>query len=316
MSFLQKVYFAGGSRQDAGDRVRCRCRLSVFSERGRKKMQIREPIVFQIAHRTWCINEFGMDALFLLEGSEKALLIDTGTGVFDLPALVRSLTDKPLITALTHGHVDHAGGIKWFDEVYLHPEDHKMARELAVENRQGYVRTIMSMADGLYSLGPENVIDGSCDTKLLPLREGDLLHLGDRDVAVYETPGHTAGSVSFLDVRERILFSGDACNPNTLMTDPDSDRGTISALLASARKIESLHPYYDRNYNGHIGYAGWICRMEPMAECLTRDCIELCEGLLDGSRSGEKDKKNAFMGECLLARNHTMQILYHPVQLR
>ena len=42
-------------------------------------MQITTPIVSMIAYKTWCINEYGMDAMFLLEGEEKALLIDTGT---------------------------------------------------------------------------------------------------------------------------------------------------------------------------------------------------------------------------------------------
>ena len=46
-------------------------------------MQIQTPIVTMIAKGTWCINEYGMDAMFLLEGAHKALLIDTGTGTFD-----------------------------------------------------------------------------------------------------------------------------------------------------------------------------------------------------------------------------------------
>lgn len=34
-------------------------------------MAIRQPIVSEIAYRTWCIDEYGMDAMFLLEGDEK-----------------------------------------------------------------------------------------------------------------------------------------------------------------------------------------------------------------------------------------------------
>lgn len=282
-------------------------------------MSICEPIVFQIAHKTWCINEFGMDALFLLEGEEKALLIDTGTCVFDLPALVRRYTDKPLLVALTHGHIDHAGGIGWFDKVYLHPQDFDLARSVTPAERRDYVRTMLTMSEDLYALQPEQVTEEGSEPEFCPLADGMVLHLGGRDVVAYETPGHTAGSVSFLDVRERIFFSGDACNPNTLLCCSEgagSDRGTVGSLLASAKKIEGLHPYYDRNYNGHIGYAAHITRMDPMPECLTRDCIELCTGLLDGSRVGTPDDTNPFLGPCLLARNHTMQVLYHPSQLR
>ena len=282
-------------------------------------MSICEPIVFQIAHKTWCINEFGMDALFLLEGAEKALLIDTGTCVFDLPALVRRYTAKPLLVALTHGHIDHAGGIGWFDKVYLHPDNFDLARSVTPAERRDYVRTMLTMSEDLYALQPEQVTEEAGEPEFYPLTDGMVLHLGGRDVVVYETPGHTAGSVSFLDVRERIFFTGDACNPNTLLCCREgagSDRGTVGTLLASARKIERLHPYYDRNYNGHIGYAAHITRMDSMPESLTRDCIELCTGLLEGSRVGTPDDTNPFLGPCLLARNHTMQVLYHPSQLR
>src|SRR5690554_1316757 len=58
--------------------------------------------------------------MYLLEGSEMALLIDTGTGQEDLSEFVARLTGKPLLVALTHGHGDHSGGSGYFPEVYLH----------------------------------------------------------------------------------------------------------------------------------------------------------------------------------------------------
>lgn len=281
-------------------------------------MRLEEPIIFQIAYKTWCINEFGMDSMFLLEGDEKALLIDTGTCVFDIPSFIRKFTEKPLIVALTHGHVDHAGGISWFEEVYLHPDDFQMAREVDAESRKGYTRSMLASSDGLYALSEEDVVNGPYETRFLPLVEGDVISLGNRDVVVYETPGHTIGSISFLDVKERILFTGDACNGNTLLVcsaESGSEKGTMSTLLESARKIERLRPFYDRDYNGHIGYAKYITCMDPQPEGLTRDCIELCEDLLSGKREGEKIL-HPFGGECMIARNRTMQIVYAEEQVR
>ena len=69
------------------------------------------PQVAEIGNKTFVINEYGLNAMFLLVGEEKALLIDTGTGVFDLPLLLKTLTDKPVQVVLTHGHPDHAGAI-------------------------------------------------------------------------------------------------------------------------------------------------------------------------------------------------------------
>ncbi len=53
----------------------------------------------------------------------------------------------------------------------------------------------------------------------------------------------------------------------------------------------------------------------PMPECLVRDCIALCENLLAGTIVGEK-VENPFCGECRLARNNTMQIVYRDDQVK
>lgn len=283
-------------------------------------MPIKTPIITEIAYQTWCINEFGMDTMFLLAGEERALLIDCGTGLFDLPALVSSLTDKPLTVALTHGHVDHAGGAFQFPQVCLHPDDIPMLSTLTDEARRGYAAALLAQCDGLFAVTTENVLPSRGHTDWLPLREGEIIELGNRPVAVYETPGHTPGGLSFLDRRERIIFTGDACNMNTLMAlggvggGNDRPKSTIRDLLATARKIEALHPHYDRNYNGHVGYAAMV-DARPMPESLTRDAIELCEGLLSGRVVGQR-VENPFSGSCLLARNRTMQIQYSPEQLR
>ena len=137
-------------------------------------MAICQPIVSEIAYRTWCIDEYGMDAMFLLEGDEKALLIDTGTGVFDIPELVRQLTNKPVMVALTHGHIDHAGGMNQFEEVYLHPADFAMAQAVTPEERGGYVDTMLSMSDGIYSVTRYDVVVPKTRARLLPLHGGDI----------------------------------------------------------------------------------------------------------------------------------------------
>ena len=46
-------------------------------------MPIQKPIVSEIAPKTYVINEFGLDAMFLIEGSQRALVLDTGSGFCD-----------------------------------------------------------------------------------------------------------------------------------------------------------------------------------------------------------------------------------------
>ncbi|MDO4521351.1 MAG: MBL fold metallo-hydrolase, partial [Erysipelotrichaceae bacterium] len=180
-------------------------------------MSIKKPFVIEIAKNTYCINEFGMDAMYLVIGKERALLIDTGTGTFDLKGLVEQLTDKPYDVILTHGHVDHAGGMDQFDRVMIHRNDIEMAKNLSHKERLGYAVTLHSMdRDEAYEFSPSQVREWKSVPEFVTVEEGDVIDLGDRKLEIFFTPGHTPGSICLLDRKNRIHFSGDACNINTL----------------------------------------------------------------------------------------------------
>ena len=66
-----------------------------------------ESFLEEIAPNVYKINEFDFDLVFLIVGTEKAMLIDCGTGLADLKSFVRTITDKPLLVVATHGHTDH-----------------------------------------------------------------------------------------------------------------------------------------------------------------------------------------------------------------
>ena len=78
---------------------------------------------YEFAPGTYEIDEFDCDSVFLLVGTERALLLDTGIGLGDLRGLVEEITDKPYDVVITHGHMDHVGGAAWFDKVYLNEKD-------------------------------------------------------------------------------------------------------------------------------------------------------------------------------------------------
>ena len=69
------------------------------------------------------IRSLSGELLYLVEGTERAALIDTCVGVGHLRVFVDSLTDKPLTVLLTHGHMDHAPGAPEFDTVYMNERD-------------------------------------------------------------------------------------------------------------------------------------------------------------------------------------------------
>jgi glyoxylase-like metal-dependent hydrolase (beta-lactamase superfamily II) len=154
-----------------------------------------EYISQELAPGVRVIHDFENDKMYLVTGSQRALLIDTGMGSGDLRGYVGSFTgDLPLDVFITHGHPDHTAQIGQFQphcDVYMHPDDLPMVR---------------SLAERLHlDLDLERIKD---------VREGFVFNLGDRKLTVYHVPGHSKGCLVLLDEGNGILFSGDALGSN------------------------------------------------------------------------------------------------------
>lgn len=117
----------------------------------------------KISPSTTKITDITGVAVFLVEGSKKAVLIDTATGAGDLKAYVESLTSKPIEVILTHGHCDHAGGAAGFETVWLHKNDWQpfdfMGNALRIAKKEeNHVRLDGGLGNIVYS--PEKVFAG------------------------------------------------------------------------------------------------------------------------------------------------------------
>lgn len=170
--------------------------------------------------RIWDVSR---TAMYLIEGSEEALLVDTGVGVGSLKAVVEDITAKPVTVLLTHGHVDHAMGAGEFEKVYMHPADIPVYMgHSQMPVRQGYVSgAAMSGADPalIAKVRESDYLPVKPAEEFLPLEPGAVFDLGGISVEVLAAPGHTPGSVALLIPQERILILGDACNAFTYLFD-------------------------------------------------------------------------------------------------
>ena len=62
----------------------------------------------------------------------------------------------------------------------------------------------------------ESVLDKSGTGKISPIKEGDVIDLGDRTLKIIDLPGHTPGSIAVLDVKNRVLISGDSVQDSNI----------------------------------------------------------------------------------------------------
>lgn len=243
----------------------------------------------EIAPNTYEIGEFDCASIFLLVGDEKAMLIDTGIGIGDLRGFIDKITDKPLMVCYTHNHADHVGGAGAFDNAYIHPKD--MADfstgggiGLDIKGRQGYAKWIAEREKGIYPYQLDvDITEWGPQPPLSPLEDEQVIDLGNRRVTVYDSPGHTAGSIALLDENTRILFLGDACNCNLLLgrgTPGSPNFVSIEKALFYLKRLQSLHPLYDSYFNGHYDFR---LLGEPLGEDVLPDAITACEQIVAGT---------------------------------
>jgi len=83
--------------------------------------------IIQINPNTWRIEDGGV-RFFLLTGTEKALLIDSGMMVNNAKEIAESLTDLPVSLLNTHADRDHIGSNEQFESFYIHPAEEPLYR--------------------------------------------------------------------------------------------------------------------------------------------------------------------------------------------
>jgi hydroxyacylglutathione hydrolase len=189
------------------------------------------------------------EIMYLVEGTERAALIDTGTGVGDLRTFVEALTDKPYFVLLTHGHVDHAMGAPAFDEVYMNPLDKKVYESHSDYSvRKGYLEMIMGEKYDFVKEDDFVPVDSS--DRYHSLLPGDKFDLGNITLEVFEGAGHTPGLVTILLVEERTLLLGDACNFFTFLFD-EYTLGLTSYENVLKELNQKTKGRYDQVYLSH-----------------------------------------------------------------
>ena len=166
-----------------------------------------------------------------LVGDSDCYIIDPSNDVKRIDRVLNENFKGVKAILLTHGHFDHVGGVDYFVNkynipVYLDPIDEVLLDKEELEKAH--------FADYFYEVKSKTI---------------DINTLNDKNIVIYQTPGHTLGSVIILFKNENALFSGD-----TLFKDGigrvDFPFSSKHSMKESLKFIKTLDPKLNV-YPGH-----------------------------------------------------------------
>lgn len=269
-------------------------------------MKISDYIVYEIGYKTYQINERGMDSFYVLAGTERGLVIDCGAGSINAREIVEKLCPVPYDVLIGHAHGDHCGAINQWEQVYMHPGDLSVLGDNYRVNEQlwenpniwhtgsnhkvrwpdGSIyewptmdaagRDLFDYTNFRYmGVNPEKM------PKILPLSDGDIFELGDRQVRVVHMSGHTPGSCCFIDSGSRIAFTSDS-----LYMLVYANACSVEELLKNLKHFNSYRSEFDRIYYGHTSCATCLSNFSLPVEAID-DAIQIAESLIAGTQEYE-----------------------------
>jgi hydroxyacylglutathione hydrolase len=164
---------------------------------------------------------------YLIQGEDRAVLFDSGSGRRDIVPVVEALTDLPVTVTFSHPHFDHVGNHRSFERVAMF--DHPTLRQRVVDGC-----FTPSMGQHLKLGRPSFQVDEWWAA-------GDVIDLGGRELEVLHVPGHSSESMALLDRERGQLFLGDFLyNYELYVEDLDQYVDSSAALLSVTEGSETL----------------------------------------------------------------------------
>lgn len=203
--------------------------------------------VIKINDTTWRFEDGGV-RFFLLCGKEKAALIDSGMNAPDARKQAEGMTDLPIILINTHADRDHISGNGAFEEFYMSPAEE------------------------------DNYRDNGGKGTIIPVKDGEVIDLGDRPLRIIDNPGHTPGSIAILDVKNRVLIAGDSVQDGNIFM--FGKYRNMDTYITGLNNLAAYDGQYDEIYAMHGTF--------PVKPELIGKLIEGAEQVKSGSAEGKK----------------------------
>jgi len=177
---------------------------------------------------------------YVILGTKRALLFDTGMGISNIRDVVESQTRLPVSVLNSHTHDDHVGDNWRFSDIY------GMDTDFTRTNAKG------SREDAQAEIAPGEIC-GDLPPRFKPaeyvtkpfhishwIHDHEKIDLGERMLEIIATPGHTPDAIALLDEKNGLLFTGDTFYVGPIwLFRPETD---MDAYVASVKKLASLAP--------------------------------------------------------------------------
>jgi glyoxylase-like metal-dependent hydrolase (beta-lactamase superfamily II) len=177
---------------------------------------------------------------YLVVGTRRALLFDTGMGIADIDQPVARLTRLPVSVLNSHTHHDHVGDNWRFASVL--GLDTAFTRQSMRGSREAAQEEIAPEAIcGKLPAGFDPKTYRTRPFRITEIvRDGSRIDLGGRTLEVIATPGHTPDSISLLDRQNGLLFTGDLFYLGPIfLYGPETD---LAAYQRSVARLRALVP--------------------------------------------------------------------------
>jgi glyoxylase-like metal-dependent hydrolase (beta-lactamase superfamily II) len=144
---------------------------------------------------------------------------------------------KPQMLLNTHCHLDHVFGNKFIAETY--------SLTLQLHQKEKVLLDYAPTSGLMYDMPFDNYAG-----EYIYLKEGDIVKLGDDELKVIETPGHSPGHICFYCAKQNFIISGDVLF-NRSIGRTDLPGGDHETLLKNIREKLFVLPDETQVYSGH-----------------------------------------------------------------
>jgi glyoxylase-like metal-dependent hydrolase (beta-lactamase superfamily II) len=177
-------------------------------------------------------------------GKKEGFIIDPGGQEKKIDGIIKNENIELKFILNTHCHIDHVIMDNYFREKYG-------VNIMAAENEEYILKNLEEQAE---YLGFEFTGGVAIDKYI---KDNQTIKIGEINILVIFTPGHSPGSVSFL-VNEKYLFSGDTLFKNTIGR-TDIPGGSSEQIISSIKSKLMKLPDDVKVFPGHgeattIGY--------------------------------------------------------------